>query len=130
MVQECDKGPGQLPDSRHGSKFHPAIGVRFTLMARVTKMRADTRRQVVVNHRRSWPGRDRELPALIRPHVPSLAEIEARARHDGEFAHLLRLRPQFRRMLSLAVHARDDQARRRFSTVEAIDDHLRQLIAS
>jgi hypothetical protein len=59
--------------------------------------------------------------------VLSLAEIEARAGNDGEFAKLLRLRPLFRRLLSQAVHARDDLARRRFITADAIDDYLRRL---
>ena len=129
MVQECDSVRGQLPESGFRVKFHPAVGVRFTLMGRVTSMTIEEQRRMVVGEgRRSWLGRERELPAVIRPNVPSLAEIEARAHQDSEFARLLRLRPLFRRLLAQAIHARDGQARRRFSTIDAIDDHLRQLL--
>lgn len=70
-----------------------------------------------------------ELPVVIRPRVLCLTELEQRARTDGVFALALAAQPEFRRCLARAVHVRDDQARRRFPSVEALDGYLRGLLA-
>lgn len=74
-------------------------------------------------------GRPVDLPLVIRPAPVRLADVEHRARHDEDFARLLRDEPAVRATVARAILARDEDARARFEDAHTLAAHLSRVRA-